>query len=177
MFSCFQSVKTRFTERPQIPSCPTSCFCCCFELLPTRRFLCWESCVFQANPLQNSLTPSCVKGVTHPAIQYPLHTHNTWDVPLCLLHSQSDGCLQFLLVESTSCRQSSAFMLRVSIIDSSASIMGCPCVEAWHPSLACKTMAAVVLDPLFNIPSHAAQSLLFHFPRQINFCAEYNRYP
>lgn len=96
MFSCPQSINMYFTKQPRIPSCPPCCFYCCFELLPSGRFLWWESCVFQDNPLQNSSTPSCVKwchlpcylapphltlGTSHPVFYTPQSDIHVW-VPL-----------------------------------------------------------------------------------------------
>lgn len=129
MFSCPQSVKICFTKWPRIPSCPPHCFYCCFELLPSERFLWWESCAFQDNPLQNSLTPSCVQWCYLPCYSAPPHTHtlNTWNVPSCLLHSTEwCTCLSCSWWRILSCAgKSFAVMLHVFVIECSACIMGC----------------------------------------------------
>lgn len=128
MFSCPQSVKMCFTKRPRIPSCLPRCCYCCFELLPSGRFLWYNSCAFQDNPLQKSLTPSCVQWCHLPCYSAPTHTHtlNTWNVPSCLLHSTEwRTCLSSSWWRMRCAGKSFAVMWHVSVIESGACIMGC----------------------------------------------------
>lgn len=129
MFSCPQSINMCFTKRTQISSCPPRCFYCCFELLPSGRFLWWESVHFKTIPFRTAWHLAVLSGVTRPAIRHPplpTHTLNTWNVPSCLLHSTEwCTCLSSSWWRMHCADKSFAVMLQVSVIESGAYIMGC----------------------------------------------------